>query len=150
MKWADPIPCTNCSGKTSGIGGAEPTYREREEGGGRVELHRCEACGTVVRFVRYGNPLTLLRERRGRCGGYRRRAIRCHADRRRVVASVLHDVARFRRECAIRLEQVGRGLGVWISHAARITSGTSIGRLRLNTGFTLIHGALGAYGRART
>ena len=69
MKWVDPIPCTSCNGKTVGIGGAEPTYREREEGGGRVELHRCEACGTVVRFVRYGNPMTLLRERRGRCGG---------------------------------------------------------------------------------
>lgn len=68
MKWADPIPCSACQGKTKGVGSAEPTFSERGNGGGRVELHRCEGCGNVERFVRYGEPLTLMRERRGRCG----------------------------------------------------------------------------------
>jgi len=68
MKWADPITCTSCLGPTKGVGSADPSSLERMDGGGRVELHRCEKCGNVERFVRYGEPLTLIREKRGRCG----------------------------------------------------------------------------------
>jgi len=37
-------------------------------GGHRVELHRCNKCGTVTRFVRYNDPAKLLETREGRCG----------------------------------------------------------------------------------
>jgi peptide-N4-(N-acetyl-beta-glucosaminyl)asparagine amidase len=52
------------------VGSDELTDQEKRDGGGRVELHRCldVMCAQVERFVRYNDPLTLLRTRTGRCG----------------------------------------------------------------------------------
>jgi len=70
MRWVDPVPCPKCGGNTEAAGDAEPTEAERQDGGGRVELHRCvdEACKAVRRFVRYSMIETLVRTREGRCG----------------------------------------------------------------------------------
>nr|GFD55373.1 peptide-N(4)-(N-acetyl-beta-glucosaminyl) asparagine amidase [Tanacetum cinerariifolium] len=70
MSWIDPVKCPTCKGTTKGIGSADPTVQEKRDGGGRVELYKCvnEACEHIRRFVRYGNPRTLLKTREGRCG----------------------------------------------------------------------------------
>jgi peptide-N4-(N-acetyl-beta-glucosaminyl)asparagine amidase len=57
FKWADPIKCPRCGGKTSVAGMVPPTPYERDGGAGRVELHVCEgengACDGSFRFARY-------------------------------------------------------------------------------------------------
>nr|XP_031862971.1 uncharacterized protein CI109_001446 [Kwoniella shandongensis]KAA5530043.1 hypothetical protein CI109_001446 [Kwoniella shandongensis] len=70
MRWIDPIPCPICGGSTHSEGSASPTTEEREDGAGRVELHKCNdtSCGAVRRFGRYGKVGTLIRTREGRCG----------------------------------------------------------------------------------
>lgn len=68
MSWADPIKCRACGSSTTAHGLAESSAEERADGAGRVELHRCDKCGVVERFARYGSVKALLRERRGRCG----------------------------------------------------------------------------------
>ncbi|WWC60252.1 uncharacterized protein I303_102818 [Kwoniella dejecticola CBS 10117] len=70
MRWIDPAHCPKCDGPTTGVGSAEPTSAEREEGAGRVELHRCNdiKCGEMRRFCRYGKIKALIRSREGRCG----------------------------------------------------------------------------------
>ncbi|KAG8923254.1 peptide-N4-(N-acetyl-beta- glucosaminyl)asparagine amidase [Tulasnella sp. 418] len=72
FKWADPIICPRCEGKTTMRGMVEPTAEEREKGGGRVELHKCdnEGCGGVFRFARYNDPKVLMKTRIGRCGEF--------------------------------------------------------------------------------
>ena len=54
------------------IGAAEPTERELEDGGNRVELHRCTnvQCDGVRRFVRYTKVSKLLQTKEGRCGEF--------------------------------------------------------------------------------
>lgn len=70
MRWIDPIPCPRCGGKTQETGYDQPTRQEAADGGGRVEVHRCEdaACATVRRFVRYTTVSMLSKNREGRCG----------------------------------------------------------------------------------
>ena len=70
MKWIDPIPCPRCGGETQQVGSDQPTGREAADGGGRVEVYRCEdaACGAVRRFVRYTTAMVLCNTREGRCG----------------------------------------------------------------------------------
>ncbi|KAK1927495.1 hypothetical protein DB88DRAFT_478214 [Papiliotrema laurentii] len=70
MAWRDPILCSLCQNRTEPVGSDELTDQEKRDGGGRVELHRCldVMCAQVERFVRYNDPLTLLRTRTGRCG----------------------------------------------------------------------------------
>lgn len=68
MSWADPIKCRACGSSTAAQGMTDPSADERADGAGRVELHRCDKCGEVERFARYGSVKALLREKRGRCG----------------------------------------------------------------------------------
>jgi peptide-N4-(N-acetyl-beta-glucosaminyl)asparagine amidase len=68
FRWVDPIKCTSCQGGTQFAGMGEPSAQERARGGGRVELHRCTACGAERRFPRYGEVRALLESREGRCG----------------------------------------------------------------------------------
>jgi peptide-N4-(N-acetyl-beta-glucosaminyl)asparagine amidase len=68
FKWTNSPPCTSCGGGTDGIGGVAPNAEERAGLAGVTELHRCGACGTVVRFPRYNEPGKLLEWRQGRCG----------------------------------------------------------------------------------
>ncbi|CAE6505863.1 unnamed protein product [Rhizoctonia solani] len=57
FKWADPITCPRCEGKTRASGMVPPTVYEQGGGAGRVELHVCAgengACQGSVRFPRY-------------------------------------------------------------------------------------------------
>lgn len=57
FKWADPIKCSSCGGKTQVSGMVPPTEYERAGGAGRVELHVCTSengsCNGSVRFPRY-------------------------------------------------------------------------------------------------
>ncbi|CAE6341204.1 unnamed protein product [Rhizoctonia solani] len=72
FKWADPIPCSRCGGKTGAAGMVPPTAYEQAGGAGRVELHVCTgengACDGSVRFPRYNDLTYLMRTRMGRCG----------------------------------------------------------------------------------
>ena len=68
FKWVDSPPCDTCGGGTHHAGSADPTPAEETWGGGRVETHRCDTCGTLTRFPRYNHPGKLLETRRGRCG----------------------------------------------------------------------------------
>ncbi|CEL55867.1 peptide-N4-(N-acetyl-beta-glucosaminyl)asparagineamidase [Rhizoctonia solani AG-1 IB] len=72
FKWADPIKCPRCGGKTSVAGMVPPAPYERDGGAGRVELHVCEgengACDGSFRFARYNDLKYLMRTRIGRCG----------------------------------------------------------------------------------
>ncbi|WWC87829.1 uncharacterized protein L201_002721 [Kwoniella dendrophila CBS 6074] len=72
MKWIDPILCSKCNSKTFMIGMSEPNYQERQDGAGRVELHKCSnsssSCGETRRFCRYGKIKSLIKNKEGRCG----------------------------------------------------------------------------------
>ncbi|CAK0827424.1 unnamed protein product [Prorocentrum cordatum] len=69
FRWVDRLPCAACGSASTEDGGPlEPSEAERARGADRVEAHRCRDCGAVGRFPRYGDPLTLLETRRGRCG----------------------------------------------------------------------------------
>ncbi|CEP03356.1 unnamed protein product (mitochondrion) [Plasmodiophora brassicae] len=68
FSWVNSLPCSSCGGGTTTIGGAEPNQEELRFGAGRVELHKCNACGQVNRFPRYNNSGKLMETRRGRCG----------------------------------------------------------------------------------
>ncbi|CUA70874.1 peptide-N4-(N-acetyl-beta-glucosaminyl)asparagineamidase [Rhizoctonia solani] len=72
FKWADPIPCPRCGGKTNAAGMVPPTAYEQQGGAGRVELHVCTgengACDGSFRFPRYNDLKYLMRTRLGRCG----------------------------------------------------------------------------------
>ncbi|KAG8706696.1 Peptide-N(4)-(N-acetyl-beta- glucosaminyl)asparagine amidase [Ceratobasidium sp. 395] len=72
FKWADPIKCPKCSGKTQVSGMVPPTPYERGGGAGRVELHVCTSengpCDGSFRFPRYNDPKYLMKTRLGRCG----------------------------------------------------------------------------------
>ncbi|KAL4427885.1 hypothetical protein ABPG75_001974 [Micractinium tetrahymenae] len=67
--WVNAPPCPTCGvASTAGAGMGVPSAEEAEHGAGRVELYRCGACGSAVRFPRYNDPVKLLETRRGRCG----------------------------------------------------------------------------------
>ncbi|CCA72866.1 related to PNG1-protein with de-N-glycosylation function (N-glycanase) [Serendipita indica DSM 11827] len=66
--WRDPIRCTACQGETQSIGMGQPTPDDLQGGAGRVELHQCKTCRTVVRFPR--DLKYLMRSRTGRCGEF--------------------------------------------------------------------------------
>ncbi|KAG8736547.1 Peptide-N(4)-(N-acetyl-beta- glucosaminyl)asparagine amidase [Ceratobasidium sp. 428] len=72
FKWADPIKCPKCSGKTQVSGMVPPAPYERGGGAGRVELHVCTSengpCDGSFRFPRYNDPKYLMKTRLGRCG----------------------------------------------------------------------------------
>ena len=68
--WVNSPPCDKCGGtKMVALGSAAPsTELEIRGDASRVEIYRCEACGTHVRFPRINSPQVLLETRRGRCG----------------------------------------------------------------------------------
>jgi peptide-N4-(N-acetyl-beta-glucosaminyl)asparagine amidase len=70
MRWVDPIMCPSCGGKTAAAGNVEPSWKQRQDGAGRVELHVCVdgGCGGEKAFARYGKVATLAKTREGRCG----------------------------------------------------------------------------------
>ncbi|KAG8720884.1 peptide-N4-(N-acetyl-beta- glucosaminyl)asparagine amidase [Ceratobasidium sp. 394] len=57
FKWADPIKCPKCSGKTEMTGMVTPNEYERAGGAGRVEMHVCTrengVCDGRFRFPRF-------------------------------------------------------------------------------------------------
>ncbi|KAL7747950.1 Peptide-N(4)-(N-acetyl-beta- glucosaminyl)asparagine amidase [Sorochytrium milnesiophthora] len=69
--WVDKLPCAFCSSKsTDFLGSGTPTPDELRHGGARIELYRCQTCGSTSRFPRFNDPVKLLETRRGRCGEY--------------------------------------------------------------------------------
>ncbi|QRV75473.1 transglutaminase-like protein [Ceratobasidium sp. AG-Ba] len=72
FKWADPIKCPKCSGKTQMTAMVRPTDYELAGGAGRVELHVCAKengpCDGSYRFPRFNDPAYLMKSRIGRCG----------------------------------------------------------------------------------
>jgi len=73
FKWADPIKCPTCSGKTKMRGMGQPTPEELRGGAGRVEVHACDegiGCQGVYRFPRYNDLRALMKSRVGRCGEF--------------------------------------------------------------------------------
>jgi hypothetical protein len=68
FSWTNQPPCQNCSGATTFQGGGHPNEEERAGQAGRVEVYKCNACGTITRFPRYNHPGKLLQTRTGRCG----------------------------------------------------------------------------------
>lgn len=72
FKWADPIKCPRCNGKTELGAMVRPTDYELAGGAGRVELHLCTSefgpCEGNTRFPRFHDPTYLMRSRVGRCG----------------------------------------------------------------------------------
>lgn len=69
FRWVDSPKCPRCpQSKSSFAGQGQPTVEDLRYGGHRVEMHRCNSCGTMTRFVRYNDPAKLLETREGRCG----------------------------------------------------------------------------------
>ncbi|KAG9101005.1 hypothetical protein FS749_011088 [Ceratobasidium sp. UAMH 11750] len=72
FKWADPIKCPKCAGKTEMTGMVAPNEYERAGGAGRVEMHVCTRengpCDGSFRFPRFNDPKYLMKTRLGRCG----------------------------------------------------------------------------------
>ncbi|ODQ67396.1 peptide-N(4)-(N-acetyl-beta-glucosaminyl)asparagine amidase, partial [Nadsonia fulvescens var. elongata DSM 6958] len=66
--WVNTLPCTKCNGNTVSVGARRPTYQERLDGAGNIEIHRCQACGHTEDFPRYNKVGILLEYRKGRCG----------------------------------------------------------------------------------
>ncbi|KAG9005084.1 peptide-N4-(N-acetyl-beta- glucosaminyl)asparagine amidase [Tulasnella sp. JGI-2019a] len=75
FKWADPIKCPLCSGKTNFASMGTPDAEESLGGAGRIELHRCAGetqpnCTGLFRFPRYNDPKALMKSCLGRCGEF--------------------------------------------------------------------------------
>uniref|UniRef100_A0A915PZZ3 Peptide-N(4)-(N-acetyl-beta-glucosaminyl)asparagine amidase n=1 Tax=Setaria digitata TaxID=48799 RepID=A0A915PZZ3_9BILA len=68
--WTDIPKCELCgqNAKKSEEIQASPTEEEKKLGAYRVEVFKCQACDTDVRFPRYNDPVKLLETRCGRCG----------------------------------------------------------------------------------
>ncbi|CAH1640124.1 unnamed protein product [Spodoptera littoralis] len=65
FKWVDQPPCEGCGGQTS-FSNILTVTTDKETC--RMEVYNCVACPVGAKFVRYNDPRTLLRTRRGRCG----------------------------------------------------------------------------------
>lgn len=68
FKWVNSPDCESCGGKSSWVDYSEPTIAELRYRAGRVELYKCDSCGTLLRFPRYNDAGKLLETRQGRCG----------------------------------------------------------------------------------
>lgn len=68
--WVDTPKCELCGQNAEKVtrSAGTPSEEEKRDGADRVELYRCSACDTEVRFPRYTEPNKLLETRRGRCG----------------------------------------------------------------------------------
>jgi peptide-N4-(N-acetyl-beta-glucosaminyl)asparagine amidase len=93
--WVNKPLCELCGSQTKAMGMAQATPEESRKGAGRVEIYSCLGvpkegghgghghgghgapgntiqpmfpCGTITRFPRYNDALTLCDTRRGRCG----------------------------------------------------------------------------------
>mmetsp|Transcript_3972 Transcript_3972/g.9423 ORF Transcript_3972/g.9423 Transcript_3972/m.9423 type:complete len:781 (-) Transcript_3972:186-2528(-) len=68
FRWVNEPPCDGCGGVPKIVGMTAPTAAEARSMAGRVEVYRCESCGTTTRLPRYNHVGKLLETRRGRCG----------------------------------------------------------------------------------
>ncbi|GME75547.1 unnamed protein product [Ambrosiozyma monospora] len=71
--WVNTPSCDSCGNKENGtitpLGGCRGYTQDHIDGrASMVERYRCNSCGTVNEFPRYGNAMTLLKFRKGRCG----------------------------------------------------------------------------------
>ncbi|KAJ8717685.1 hypothetical protein PYW07_005615 [Mythimna separata] len=65
FKWVDQPACEGCKGPT--VFNRQYSVNTGKEIC-KIEAYTCAACGKGAKFVRFNDPRTLLRTRRGRCG----------------------------------------------------------------------------------
>ncbi|KAJ8717070.1 hypothetical protein PYW08_005469 [Mythimna loreyi] len=65
FKWVDQPDCEGCQGPT--VFSKQYSVDTGKEIC-KIEAYNCDSCGKGAKFVRFNDPRTLLRTRRGRCG----------------------------------------------------------------------------------
>lgn len=72
MTWMNQPKCDNCGfDKTVSVGMRGPESEEEKSGEAtRVEVYNCPQCNQNTTFPRYNNPISIYKNKKGRCGEY--------------------------------------------------------------------------------